>query len=279
MLHKRIRIPLLIAAMMVWSMSWGRGQDVSLKGRTGITNPIRISVIVDNYAASADTKTNWGFSCLIEGAEKTILFDAGADPDIFMHNVAQMKIDLSRVQQVVISHDHGDHTGGLLPALARSRNASVYLLSAFSPELQKNIKGAGAGVLFADQSRELCPSVFVSGSLGTQIKEQALIVNTGKGLVVITGCAHPGIVSMLKKIKEEFARDIYLVLGGFHLLELQDTQVKDIIGQFRTLGVTQCGATHCTGDKAIALFKEAYGADYVSLGAGRVFQVTDAGVK
>ncbi len=260
-------------------MPWGQGQDVSFKGRAGIANPIKISLIVDNYAASANTKTDWGFSCLIEGAEKTILFDTGANPDIFLHNVAQMKIDLSKVQQVVISHDHGDHTGGLMAALARSHNAVVYLLSAFSPGLKKNIQGSGAKVLFADQPRELCPGVFVSGSLGTQIREQALIVNSGKGLVVITGCAHPGIVSMLKKIKEEFARDIYLVLGGFHLLELQDTQVKDIIGQFRTLGVTNCGATHCTGDKAIALFKEAYGAGYVSLGAGRVLQVTEAGVK
>lgn len=279
MYKKRMSVLLIVAWSLCWPLALAQGQGLSLKDQPGETNPIKISVIVDNYAATSESKTDWGFSCLIEGTENTILFDTGASPDVWLHNVARMQIDLSKVQQVVISHDHSDHTGGLPAALARNHNVTVCLLSAFSNALLNSVQDAGARVVTGDQPRELCRNVFVSGESGTQIKEQALVINSRKGLVVITGCAHPGIVNMLKRIKGQFARDMYLVLGGFHLLQTPDSQVRDIIGQFRVLGVARCGATHCTGDKAIALFKEAYGPSYVELGAGRVLQITEAGLK
>ncbi len=256
-----------------------REQALSLKNQPALSDPVKISVIYDNYEATAGTKTDWGFSCLVEGTQKTILFDAGANPDIWLHNVAQLKLDVSKIMQIVISHDHGDHTGGLAPALSRAGGASVVLLSAFSRDLHDTVQKAGVQTIIADEPQELCRNVFVTGVMGTQIKEQALVIFAGRGLAVITGCAHPGIVPMLKAIKERFSRDIWLVLGGFHLMNHSEAQVKDIIGQLKALGVTDCGATHCTGDKAIALFKEAFGAGYVSLGTGRVLQITTAGVK
>jgi len=126
---------------------------------------------------------------------------------------------------------------------------------------------------------KICKDVYSTGELdgtynGLPKNEQSLIIDTPDGLVVITGCAHSGIVNILKKSKEILNKNIYLVLGGFHLLNSSDDEIKQIIKEFKSLGVKKCGATHCTGDNAIALFKEAYGQDYIPMGVGKVFQLS-----
>jgi hypothetical protein len=126
---------------------------------------------------------------------------------------------------------------------------------------------------------KICKDVYSTGELegtynGLPKNEQSLIIDTPDGLVVITGCAHSGIVNILKKSKEILNKNIYLVLGGFHLLNSSDDEIKQIIKEFKSLGVKKCGATHCTGDNAIALFKEAYGQDYIPMGVGKVIQLS-----
>ena len=96
----------------------------------------------------------------------------------------------------------------------------------------------------------------------------ALVLNTGKGLVVITGCSHPGIVEMLKEIKSTFKKNIYGVLGGFHLLNKSDEEMESIIAEMKALGVVKCGASHCTGVKQIEMFKDAFGKNFIGLGVG-----------
>ncbi len=100
--------------------------------------------------------------------------------------------------------------------------------------------------------------------------EQFLVLETPKGLVVITGCAHPGIVQIVQKAKEMLEKDVYFVIGGFHLLNDSDSQVRSKIGQFRSMGVQKVGASHCTGDRAIALFEQEYGNDFVPSGVGQL---------
>jgi 7,8-dihydropterin-6-yl-methyl-4-(beta-D-ribofuranosyl)aminobenzene 5'-phosphate synthase len=111
--------------------------------------------------------------------------------------------------------------------------------------------------------------------MGVQIKEQSLIINTQKGLVIVTGCSHQGIVNILKRAKEIMDKPIYLVFGGFHLGGTSDKTLQKIIQSFKELGVEKCGATHCTGDKAIGMFKEAFGEDYMPIGTGKVFEIPD----
>ncbi len=103
--------------------------------------------------------------------------------------------------------------------------------------------------------------------------EQALVLETPPGLVVITGCAHPGIVRMLEVVKAQYDRPIYMVLGGFHLVTAPADEIAAIVQRFRALGVRKVGATHCTGDTAIAAFRRVYGDDYVPMGVGRVITV------
>ena len=81
-------------------------------------NQIKVTILYDNYIHTEGTKSDWGYSCLIEGTEKTILFDTGTKGDILMYNMRQLNIDPKKVDLVVISHEHGDHTGGL-PAFSK----------------------------------------------------------------------------------------------------------------------------------------------------------------
>jgi len=235
---------------------------------------IKITILYDNYIFSEGTKSDWGFACLIEGTEKTILFDTGTKSDILWYNIEKLNADLSKVEQIVISHNHGDHTGGLQSVLEKNSEVSVFLPVSFANEYVSSVEGAGAKVIAVDQPREICRDVYLTGQMGDQIKEQSLIIDTPKGLVVVTGCSHQGIVNILNKAKEILNKDIYLVFGGFHLMRHSDKQVKEIIQQFKNLGVKQCGATHCTGDKAIAMFKEAYGENYVPMGVGKVIKIS-----
>jgi 7,8-dihydropterin-6-yl-methyl-4-(beta-D-ribofuranosyl)aminobenzene 5'-phosphate synthase len=115
--------------------------------------------------------------------------------------------------------------------------------------------------------------VYTTGRLGSAIPEQALVIDTDKGLVVITGCAHPGIVDMVRFVKDKFNKDIYMVFGGFHLMDKSDKQVRAIITEFQALGVQKAGPCHCSGDQCIELFKEAYKEDFIDIGVGTVIRL------
>lgn len=231
-----------------------------------------MTILYDNYIFAEGTKSDWGFSCLIEGMEKTILFDTGTRPEILSHNIQNLQIDLIKVEQIVISHNHGDHTGGLFSVLEENHDVSVYLPYSFPYNFVRRVEKSRAEVVAVNQPLKICEKVFLTGEMGDRIKEQSLILNTSKGLVVITGCSHQGIVNIIKKAKEILDKDIYLVFGGFHLMRHSDDEVNKIIQEFKKLGVLKCGPTHCTGEKAIQLFKQAYGDNYVKMGTGRIIQ-------
>lgn len=245
------------------------------KAKEGIKQPVKFTILYDNYLHKEGTETDWGFSCLIEGTEKTILFDTGTQPNILMHNVKTMNVDLKKVEQIVITHDHGDHTGGLFEVLKINPDVSVYLPVSFPSTFVRKVEQHKAHVKNVDDPVEICENVFLTGEMGVRIKEQSLIINTQRGLVIVTGCSHQGIVNILKRAKKIMDRPIYLVFGGFHLGDTPDSDLKKIIQNFKELGVEKCGATHCTGDKAIGMFKKAFGENYMSVGTGKVFEIPD----
>jgi len=218
---------------------------------------------------------DWGFSCIIEGAEKTILFDAGTKSDVLFHNINKLNVNPKDVELVAISHIHGDHSGGLSAFLEKNNKVTVYLPVSFPDEFIGGVEKAGAKVISVDKTIEICKGVSLTGEMGSLIKEQSLIVDTSKGLVVLTGCAHPGIVGIVMRAKEVIDKEIYLVCGGFHLLNKSEDEVNQIISQLKGLGVKKVGATHCTGDKAIELFKKAYKESFVRMGVGKVIRISD----
>jgi 7,8-dihydropterin-6-yl-methyl-4-(beta-D-ribofuranosyl)aminobenzene 5'-phosphate synthase len=237
---------------------------------------ITFTIIYDNYEHHAGCRTDWGFSCLVEGFEKTILFDTGTREDIFAGNAEALDVELDRVGVVVVSHFHGDHTGGMDAFFEKKTDVPIYVpddTGEYALLLSEGFREAGAEVVAVSGEREIMTDVFLTGTLGDSIKEQALVLKTGKGLVVVTGCAHPGIVTILKKAREMFPEEkMALVFGGFHLSRTSEATVSSIIEEFRDLGVEKVGATHCTGDRAIRMFADAYGSDFIRLGAGRIIK-------
>lgn len=245
--------------------------QVGLSGVTpgnGITTPVTIHVVYDNYVKIPGLKPDWGYSIVIDGLEKKILFDTGTKPDIFESNFRKMGLDATKIDIVVLSHEHGDHTGGLPAFAAMKTNIPVIIPHSFSEEFKEKMVGLGLIPLLADAPAMICENLYTSGEFDFPLPEQALVLNTKKGLVVMTGCSHPGIVEMLKKIKSSFNKNIYMVFGGFHLLDKSDAEMMTIISDIKSLGVVKCGATHCTGDRQIKMFMDSFGENYFELGVG-----------
>jgi 7,8-dihydropterin-6-yl-methyl-4-(beta-D-ribofuranosyl)aminobenzene 5'-phosphate synthase len=238
-----------------------------------------MTVLYDNTVAVEGTRAEWGFSCLIQGTDETILLDTGGDGEVFMHNANFLKADLTQVDKVVISHNHWDHTGGLMEFLKVNPAAPVYVPYQFPYDFIRRVEQAGGTVVPVNQPCEISKNVYLTGQMGDAIKEMGVIVNAPKGLIMVMGCSHPGIAQMVRKSREALQKDIYLVFGGFHLMRHTDQQVSDIIGEFKEMGVQKCGATHCTGDRAITLFKESFGENYVPIGTGRVLRFTKDGLE
>ena len=231
---------------------------------------ITLTVLYDNTAFDERLAPDWGFSCLVKVLDRTVLFDTGTNPQILAQNATLLNVDWSTIDDIVISHHHLDHTGGLDTVLALKTQSRVWFPQEFPDAFAKSVKERGGIPVLVGGPANLIDHVHLTGNLGTDIVEQALYLDTDKGVVVITGCSHPGIVHMVKSVKEMSGKPIYMVLGGFHLLRYDDTALDKIITQLKALGVQKCGATHCTGEHAIQKFKDAFGADFIDLGAGRV---------
>jgi 7,8-dihydropterin-6-yl-methyl-4-(beta-D-ribofuranosyl)aminobenzene 5'-phosphate synthase len=254
----------------------GRGQDykylegsvTGVSAASGIEKPVTVKVIYDNYLKVSGLKDDWGFSILIEGLDSEVLFDTGTDPEIFGSNFRKMGLDASKVGFLVISHEHGDHTGGIPAFVEMKKDIPIIIPHSFSESFKKRMAGMGLEPLLADGPGKICEHLYTSGEFDFQIAEQALVLDTKKGLVVMTGCSHPGIVMMLNKIKSDFNKNIYMVFGGFHLLQKSEKEMNQIISDMKALGVVKCGATHCTGDKQIQMIKSSFGDNYFELGVG-----------
>jgi 7,8-dihydropterin-6-yl-methyl-4-(beta-D-ribofuranosyl)aminobenzene 5'-phosphate synthase len=258
------------AVVFAWILTLA-GSSPTLAAET----PTTITVLYDNYVFDQACGSDWGFACLISGTEKTILFDTGAKGDLLLGNFDKMKLRPADVDLVVISHNHGDHTGGLLPFLGKNEHTGIYLPAATPEPFVKDARAHAASVSVVTKPVEICEGVHVLGPLGDKIIEQALVVDTEKGLVIITGCSHPGVVAIGKAAKEHLGREIFMVLGGMHLLRHADEDLHQVVDDLKGLGVQKVGPTHCSGDKAIAKMKQAFGDGFVRMGVGRVIEVGD----
>jgi len=235
---------------------------------SGIDSPVSIWVIYDNYVAKEGTRSDWGFSVFIDGLEKGILFDTGTRPIIFDANFKNIGIDPSSVDMLVFSHEHRDHTGGTSSFVKMKTGIPVLMPDSFTPDFKQAMADMGLKPVLVNAPSLICPNLFTSGEFEGEIPEEALVIDTKKGLVVITGCAHPGIITMLRKIKKDFGKNVCMVLGGFHLMNKSGEEMIWIISEMKDLGIVRCGATHCTGAKQIAMIRESFGEDFVEMGTG-----------
>jgi 7,8-dihydropterin-6-yl-methyl-4-(beta-D-ribofuranosyl)aminobenzene 5'-phosphate synthase len=235
-----------------------------------VLNELTMTVIYDNYAAKAGFKTAWGFACVIQGADKTILFDTGSDGTVLMDNMAKAGIDPATIDVVVLSHQHWDHIGGIYHFLSANAHVQIYLPQSFSIRLKQDLQRYEVELIKVGDSVEICPGVYSTGDLAGPVREQSLMLRTPRGMIVMTGCAHPGIVNIIQTAKTIVPDDVLLAMGGFHLMNDSEASIRKVVSQFRELGVRYVAASHCTGDRARQMFAEEYQQHFLSSGAGNV---------
>jgi len=280
----------LLAAILLATCVQRKGRIMNEQAKVvstpGVKN-LTITVVYDNNPYKQELETDWGFAAFITGTNKTILFDTGGGR-LLLDNMQKLAIEPDCVEIIVLSHIHGDHTGGLGSFLEKNSNVTIYLPKSFPKKFKDNARNSGAKIIEVnpirskasisngvEESEQICENVYSTGQLGKWIKEQSLIIRTDKGLVVITGCAHPGIVNIVNKAKELMKDDILLVMGGFHLEWATKGRIEKIISAFKQLGVHYVGPCHCSGHKARSLFEKHFGSNYINIGAGKVITFAD----
>lgn len=235
------------------------------------------TIVYDNNAYDTarqeDLRTSWGFACWIETAETTVLFDTGGDGATLMHNLRALNFEPQAIDAVVLSHAHGDHTGGLESLLATGARPAVYAPASFSQSFKDGVRER-TDLVEVSGVTTVAKGIQTTGEVGRDIIEQALTVETEDGLVVVTGCAHPGVVEMVRRAREGSEPDqssderVALVVGGFHLGGTSRRGVERIIADFHELRVERVAPCHCTGDQARQIFDDAFGDDCVLAGVG-----------
>jgi 7,8-dihydropterin-6-yl-methyl-4-(beta-D-ribofuranosyl)aminobenzene 5'-phosphate synthase len=229
---------------------------------------IEITILYNNVPHAPECRCQWGFACLVRGTEETILFDTGGDGRVLLANMQRLGVDPGEIDCVVLSHSHGDHTGGVRELLPHLKPIRWYIPADFEAHLRRNLERAGHTVIAVTEQVEICPDVYSTGELGSGIKEQSLVVETEAGLVVITGCAHPGIVHITATARKQREQKVHLILGGFHLGSTSEAELSRIVEQLQALGVENVAPSHCSGDRAIRLFADTWKEDCLSSGCG-----------
>lgn len=237
---------------------------------------IKLTVVYDNIPHGARLRTDWGFGCLVEGVGPTILFDAGRYDDLIIANLAALHIDLQQIDALVLSHDHPDHVGGALKLAEIRSGIAVHLIHTFPSGFKRALNKHGADVRQVDQPCMIARSCLSTGEMCSFVKnEQALIVLSDQGVIVLTGCAHPGIVDIVARARSIFNQEVLLVAGGFHLSMDDASSIRKKALRLKELGVRFVAPSHCTGSEAIKIFAEVFGNKFIESGAGRVITAVD----
>ena len=265
---------------------------------------LSITVAVDNTPFGG-FKSEHGLALWINDGGKRILFDTGQS-NLLLKNAKTLDIDLANTDAIVISHGHYDHTGCLSAVLNIASNAKIYLHpAATEPKFSKNVSGA-ISIGMSDPARKaiqdrhviwtatpahLFPGIAVTGQIPRMndfedvggaffadencqkpddlLDDQALFVESAKGLIVVLGCTHSGIVNTLDYISKLTGQnEIYAVIGGMHLLNASQMRITNTIETFKKYNIQKIIPLHCTGRKAIEDLKHTLGNKCLYLGAG-----------
>ena len=265
----------------------------------------RVTILYDAFGRSPAMKKDWGYSALVEYAGKRILFDTGNNPEIFAQNVKAAGVDLMKLDFVVISHRHLDHTAGLTHLLSVNPKVKIYapkdafgvfgssLPSKFYrrqdslPDEMRYFDGHPEETLTfgtawlegkfvtVDAPLEVAPGVhlisLVSETVGTkELRELSMAIETPRGMILVAGCSHPGIERIVEAAKA-IGPDVHIVFGGFHLPAATDRDIARIAAALHdTYDVNLIAPGHCTGEPAFYRFKNTWKDRYRYAGVGSV---------
>ncbi|MEA2081300.1 MAG: MBL fold metallo-hydrolase [Elusimicrobiota bacterium] len=236
---------------------------------------MKISLVYDNRLKAPGFESGWGFSCLIEISGRRILFDTGDNGQKFLGNLKALEVSPSSIDTVILSHDHWDHTGGLEDFLKSNGKADIFIASSFNSGFEKSVSFCPAPVKRVSKSLKIAEGVTTTDELKglTGPDEIGIILSSEKGPVLICGCAHPGVVNMVRHVAEISGEAVYAVFGGAHFYKSQDNEIKKAMDDLRAEGVKKSGLCHCTGDAAMEMFRKEWGEDFIDFASRRVMEL------
>jgi 7,8-dihydropterin-6-yl-methyl-4-(beta-D-ribofuranosyl)aminobenzene 5'-phosphate synthase len=257
----------------------------------------------------------WGFSALVEVDGRRILFDTGQRPDTVLKNTRELKIDLSKVTDVVLSHHHGDHVGGLLAlrrelaqqnprALERAYVGAGIFLSRPDAEgresnealaLKNEYEAMGGSFVVVERPTELFPGAWLTGPVrrtypernwslqrtirypdGRRVEDNvpedmSLVLDTEKGLVLLSGCGHAGIINTLEYARQKVRETrVHAALGGFHLFPADDAAFEWTAGKLRPMALANFLGAHCTGIEPVYQLRQRLGLSRAHCAVGAI---------
>jgi 7,8-dihydropterin-6-yl-methyl-4-(beta-D-ribofuranosyl)aminobenzene 5'-phosphate synthase len=264
----------------------------------------KVTILYDAFGESKELTKDWGFSALVEHSGKRILFDTGNNAANLEHNVKALGVDLTKLDFVVISHRHTDHTTGLRYVLSVNPNVTVYVpadgangfggapipktflradeslpakmqyFGGTEPEHFTSGKLYDTGnFVLVNQLMEVVPGIFlvrtVSQKKGTlELPELTLAIKRPNGLLLVDGCSHAGIEAILEAASAVDPRT-EIVFGGLHLVTTPVEEIDALVENLKTKWkVQRIAPGHCTGEPALARLKKAYGENYLYAGLG-----------
>ena len=267
----------------------------------------RVTILYDAFSDNKAVTKDWGFSALVEHNGKRILFDTGDNAATFEHNVKALGVDLSKLDFVVISHRHADHTTGLKYLLSVNPNVPIYApLESFGifggaapptikpvpslPERMRYYDGkypekiptgypwSGGNFVLVDKLTEISPGIFVvftiSKTPGTlELRELSLALRGPDGLSIIVGCSHPGIEEILQAASA-IDPHMHFLCGGLHLVSTPDTEIDRLVDNLKNKWkLEKVAPGHCTGEPAFLRLQKVFGNDYLYAGAGTRLEI------
>jgi 7,8-dihydropterin-6-yl-methyl-4-(beta-D-ribofuranosyl)aminobenzene 5'-phosphate synthase len=236
--------------------------------------PLEIRVVYDNTSARAGVQEDWGYSAVVTFNGHRLLFDSGTKPDLFLENLKKLEVSPASIEAAMISHQHEDHRSGIYKLMPLTPRLPVHFLDSFEQAAWTAAEQVGFRPARVTGPRTILPGMHSTGTVTGEPNEQALAVETSKGIVMMVGCSHPGVVKMVAAVeKQRGAKSIRLLIGGFHMFRQTEAEIARQIGELKELHVETVRPAHCTGELAHRMFKDAWGANYGTAGAGNVIRL------
>ena len=319
--------PRLARSLVLLSLSFAFVQGLAQDQQSTKSAPpsqihdLKITVLSTMLVGDKEGIGEWGFSALVEADGRRILVDTGARPETVLENARELNVDLSNVHEVILTHNHSDHVGGLMTLRREMMKKDPAALSVVhvgkgifysrpSAEgedntmiaIRKEYEATGGKFIEHSEGVEIFPGAWLSGPVPRKFPEhnwsvkgkvqtpdglvedtipedQSLVLNTPKGLVIVTGCGHAGIVNILTYANASYVNaPVYGIVGGLHLFNAKDDQVNWTADEFKQFRVANLLGAHCTGIEAVYRLRDQAGMSRKSAVVGTVgstFTLTD----